>query len=54
MPDGEPRIFRLKQSVDLIQMSIGSNHAAPMELAELLFNYVKRREVKDPDELRFG
>lgn len=58
MSDEELRRFCLEQSVVLVQAlrgsSFGGNRVAPMELAELLFNYVRRGEVEDPDELRFG
>lgn len=58
MSDEELRKFCLEQAVILIQSlkgtSIGCNRIAPMELAELLFNYIRKGEVKDPEALRFG
>lgn len=58
MSDEELRKFCLEQSVTLVRslkgVSMGFPRVAPMELAELLFNYIKYGEVKDPEVLRFG
>ena len=58
MSDEELRKFCLEQSVILVRsltgMSIGCHRVAPMELADLLFNYIRKGEVKDPEVLRFG
>lgn len=58
MSDKKLRKFCLEQSVILIQAlkgsSFGSVRVAPMELAELLFNYIQKGDVKDPETLRFG
>ncbi len=58
MNDEELRKFCLSQAVYLIQSlkttSFGEGRVAPMELSELLFNYIKTGEVKDPLLLRFG
>lgn len=58
MSDEELRKFCLEQSVILVRsltgISIGRHRIAPMELANLLFNYIKHGEVKDPEVLRFG
>ena len=58
MSDEELRAFCLDKSVKLVQAlkstSFNSNRIAPMALAELLFNYVKKGVVNDPEALRFG
>lgn len=58
MNDEELRRFCLSQSVSLIQAlktaSFGSDQVAPMELADLLFNYIRKGEINDPPSLRFG
>ncbi|WP_106831138.1 hypothetical protein [Parabacteroides pacaensis] len=58
MSDEELRAFCLDQSVKLVQALkpsfIESPRIAPMALAELLFDYVKKGVVNDPKALRFG
>lgn len=58
MSDEDLRKFCLEQSVILIRSlkgsSFGRHRVAPMELADLLFNYIRNGEVKDPEVLRFG
>lgn len=58
MSDEDLRKFSLEQAVILIQSlkgtSFGYRRVAPMELADLLFNYIRKGEAKDPDVLRFG
>ena len=57
MNDIQLRKFCLAQAVLLIQKlpnSFGRKHIAPMELANLLFNYIKNGKVNDPQCLLFG
>lgn len=58
MSDEELRAFCLSQAVALIQSikgdSFGVDRIAPMELAELLFHYVRTGEANDPELLHFG
>jgi len=56
MDDEQIRKFCLEQAVLIIQRipgRYGCRCVAPMELASLLFEYVKNGKVNDPEDLAF-